>query len=222
MNSDIVVHAIGRIAMGKADDFRGYTRGRHMGWDIFQNDASSSDPGAGANGDVSQDFGSCSDQDAVVDFWVAVSPFLSGPTERHFVQDGDIVSDHGGFPDDNASGMIKEDALANCGGGMYVDRKNLADDTLQIASHDLPIPIPEKMGNAVGGQGLEAFKIENWGKKTPSRRVSAINGQNIEPHTAADFPIGSECLFKQFVKIRFRDRMMSQLARDPMCKAGFQ
>src|SRR6266699_3155825 len=60
------------------------------------------------------------DHHPATDFRMAVAVLLAGPPEGDAVEHGNIVLDDGGLADDEAGGVVEEDAPPDPGGGMNV------------------------------------------------------------------------------------------------------
>uniref|UniRef100_A0A0A9GDH9 Sat1 n=1 Tax=Arundo donax TaxID=35708 RepID=A0A0A9GDH9_ARUDO len=82
---------------------------------------------AGADPHVAEDGRAGADEHAVADLGVPVAHRLAGPAQRDVVEDGDVVAHDGGLADDDARGVVEEDALADGGGRVDVDGEDLSD-----------------------------------------------------------------------------------------------
>ena len=66
----------------------------------MQHNAASSDLCTRPDFHIAKDLGPGADQDTLADLGVSVAAGLAGPTQRDFVQHGDIIFDDSGFSDD--------------------------------------------------------------------------------------------------------------------------
>src|SRR6185437_16473621 len=101
--------------------------GRH----VDEDDAAGADFGVPADLDIAEHLGAGREEDAVAHLGVAVAALLAGATERHLLEDLDVVADHRRLADDDAGAVVDEDAGADRHGGMDVDGENLGDAALQ-------------------------------------------------------------------------------------------
>lgn len=222
MKSDIVVHTVGRIPVGDADNL-GWDAGRgHVGGDILEDDAPGTNSGSDTDGDIAEDLCPGPDQHPVEDFRVTVAALLAGAAQGDFVENGDIVADNGGFSDNDARGVVEENALADDGGGVDVHGKDLADNALQVAGHDSAVVSPEKVGDPVSGKGLEAFEIEERGKKTAGSRVAAVDGEDVKARAAPDIGVGGKNVVEELVEVGLGYCQVAQLSGNSMCEAGLE
>lgn len=72
---------------------------------------------------------------------MAVGALLAGATERHAVQDRDVVADNGRLADDEAGGVIEEDALADTSGWIDVGLEDAGGTALQIEREITPAAV---------------------------------------------------------------------------------
>ncbi len=63
---------------------------------------------------------------------MAVGALLAGTAECDAVQDRDVVADDGGLANDEAGGVVEEDALADTGGRIDVGLEDAGGAALQI------------------------------------------------------------------------------------------
>ena len=102
--------------------------------------------------DIAEDLGAGADQHAPPDLRVAVAALLAGAAERHVLQHGDVVLDHGRRADDKAGRMVEEDAAADPRRRVDVGLEHLGRAALQIEREILPAPGSTANGRA-GGSG---------------------------------------------------------------------
>src|SRR5690606_8804968 len=116
---------------------------------------------ATADLDIAEDLGAGADEDAAADLRMAVAALLAGAAERHPVQDRDIVLDHRGLADDEAGGMIKQDAAADGGVRMDVHLEHLRGAALQPICEVASPMMVEHMGEAVRLDRLESLEEQH-------------------------------------------------------------
>ena len=217
-----MIHAACGVGHGLADDPGGNARDCHVRGNILQDDASGADAGAAPNFHVAKDFRAGPDEDAMAHLRMAVAALLSGNPKGNLLQDGDVVLDDGGFADDDAGGVVKKDAGADAGCRMDIHREDLGNDTLEVEGHFPAFMVPEIMGNAEGGQGLKTLEIQHRGEEPPGGGVALVNGHDVLAHLFADVAARFQDFLEQVVQVRFGNRMMPELARNPMREAGLE
>jgi uncharacterized iron-regulated membrane protein len=82
------------------------------------------------------------EQHAAFDFRMPVAGFLAGATQRHALHHRDVVFQHAGFTNDDASGVIDEDAGTDMSGRVDVDGKHFTDLALQPQRHAVALLQP--------------------------------------------------------------------------------
>lgn len=217
-----MIHAISRITLCDADNLGGDACCCHVRWDIFQNHAACANACAGTDGNVSENFSTCSDKDAVLNFRMSIAACFTCSAEGDFVENGNVISDHCGFPDNNTCGMVDEEAFSNSSGGVDIYSKNLTDNALEISGHYPTVIFPEVVCCTIRGERLKSFKIEKRREVAAGRRIPGIDGNNIHSDAVADGGIIVETFFKQLVKIGLRDSMVAKFARNPVRKTRFE
>ena len=93
--------------------------------DVCEHDTAGSDFCTDANLYVSQDLCSGSDEYSSGHFRVAVTLVFTRSAQGYIVQNGHVVSNHSGFSDDQAGGMIDEDTFTDTSGWVDIDSKLL-------------------------------------------------------------------------------------------------
>ena len=127
--------------------------------------------------DVAENLGASTDQNAVANFRMAVACLLAGATERHVMQNRDIVLDHGGFTDHEAGGVVEENAAANPRGRMDIALEHRRRPALQVVG-EIPTPfVPEPMGEAMRLDCVKALEVKDRLEKAVGRRI-AVEGRN--------------------------------------------
>ena len=104
----------------------------HVCRDIAQNYATGTNLGAFANFDVTEDFSSGADEHPRADFGMAVALLIASTAQGDFVEDGDIVLNHCRLTNNNAGGVVDQDAAANLGRWMDVHGKGFRNQALQV------------------------------------------------------------------------------------------
>src|SRR4051812_15605734 len=107
--------------MAGPDHSSRHARDGAMGGDVGYDHASGTDPGTPADLHVPEDHGARTEQDTGADLRVTVARFLTRRAERHAVEDGHVVADDRGLPDDYAGGVVHQDAHAQPRGRVDVD-----------------------------------------------------------------------------------------------------
>jgi hypothetical protein len=97
------------IAM-RANDLRWDSYDGAVRWNGFHYDGTGSDLGIVADGDVPENFGAGSDDDAISDSWMSLAPVGTGATESDGLVDENVVTDLSGFANDDAHAVIYEEA----------------------------------------------------------------------------------------------------------------
>src|SRR5690606_11617260 len=72
-----------------------------------------------------------------------------------------VVTDIGGFTDDHAHTVINKQVFANTGAGMDFNPRQPAGGLGNEAGQQLPILLPEPMGQTVGQNGMKARIAEH-------------------------------------------------------------
>ncbi len=108
-----------------------------------QNDRPGRDAGIGANLDIAENLGACADHHAAPHLRVPIARGLARAPERHAVQDRHLVFHLGRLADDEAGGVIEEDALAEARRGMNIGRESVRRPTLDIESEVALAPAPQ-------------------------------------------------------------------------------
>ena len=92
--------------------------------------------------DIAEDLGTGADEHAVADLGVTVTAGLAGAAQRHGVQDRDVVLDHRRLANDEAGGVVEEDALADAGGRVDIGLEHRGGAALQIEREILAAMVP--------------------------------------------------------------------------------
>ena len=78
-----------------------------------------------------------------------ISSRLASATESDFVQQGDVIPDHGGFADHETRCMIEQNAGTDLGGRVNINCEDLADTTLQIEGQFRASLVPQKVPDSI-------------------------------------------------------------------------
>ena len=170
--------------------------GGGVGWDVPQHDAARADLGALADLDVAENLRPGGNQHAGPDLRVAVAALLPGSPERHLLEQGDFVFDHGGFSDDDAGSVVEEHALADARGRMDVDAQHLGAPVLEELGQPPPPRGPEHVGNAVGLEGMEPLEVEQRLRKPLAGRIPVAHRLEVGPHRCAERRVPRQHLFE--------------------------
>ncbi|CAL9066459.1 unnamed protein product, partial [Musa banksii] len=179
---------------GRVPDDRG-PRGH-----VDEDDGPGTDLGPLPYPDVAEDGSAGSDEDAVADLRVAVADGLAGAAECDVVEDGDVVADHGGLADDDAGGVVEEDALADAGGGVDVDGENVGDAGLEGEGEGAAVLGPEKVGHAVSLDGEEALVVEEAVGEGDAGGVAVANSEEVGDDGGDEGGLGGEGLEEEVVE----------------------
>lgn len=220
--SDAMVHGGGGIFSGGAANAGGDAGDGDVRGDILEDDTAGADLASLADGDIAEDFGTGTDEDAGADLGMAIAAGFPGTAEGNFMEEGDIVFDDGGFTDDDAGGVVEEDAGADAGGGVDIDGEDLGIDALEVEG-DLAAPmVPEFVGDAVGGEGEEALVVENGGEEAIGGRVALVDGDNIAAGLLSDIGMLGKNVLEEILQTRLGDGVVAQFAGDPVGQGGFE
>jgi hypothetical protein len=112
-----------------------------------------------------------------------------GAAQRHALIDGYIVSDLGGFADDDAKAMIDEQVAADRGAGMDVDAGQPARQMIDEAREEEQVRLEQPVGNAVHADGEQPRIEQNFPART-RRGIARLDRVQIgdEPVKHRNFP----------------------------------
>ena len=133
------------------------------------------DARAMADLDIAENFRAGADQHAAADLRMAVLVLLAGAAERHAVQDRDVVLDHRGLADDEAGGVIEEDAAADLGGGIDVGLEHRRGAALQVIGKILAALVVEPVRQAMGLDRVEALEVEQRIDEARRRGIAVVD-----------------------------------------------
>eukprot|EP00962_Isochrysis_galbana_P051185 scaffold22545_cov126-Isochrysis_galbana.AAC.10 len=124
-----------------------------------------------ADDNVTEHGGARTENDAVADGWVALGAVhrLACGTERHLVQHVYVAANDGGPPDYDARGVVNHDARPDLGSRLRPDR-------LQPEGGEPvcgPVAHPERMGDVVKADRMEALEEEQRLQHAIGRRIDA-------------------------------------------------
>jgi hypothetical protein len=206
----VVIHVEGwGVSIKGTHDGRRDTGDSGSWWDGFEDDAACANFGTFADFDVPEDFGSRADQDSAAHFGVSVTALFACATESDGMEDGDIVFNDGSFTDDEACGMVEEQALAKCCCRVDVHSKSFRDETLQMAGKVLAIFTPEPVGDAVAGDGLKAFEPEKRRENGVASGVAFDDGVQVLTHFVEDCGVVGEGFKEDFLQMAGVARMVA-------------
>jgi hypothetical protein len=136
--------------------------------------------------DVAEDLGARADEHAAADLRVPVAPLLARAAERHVLEHGDVVLDHGGGAHHEARGVVEEDAPSDSRRRVDVGLEHLRRAALEVESVVLPPRGPQAVGEAVGLDGVEALEVEHRLHEPGAGGVSVGDGEDVGPDRLAD------------------------------------
>ena len=125
-------------------------------------------------------------QHAVADLRMAVAALLAGAAERHVLEDRDVVLDDRRATDDEAGGVIEEDAAADRRGRVDVGLEDLRRPALQVEREIVPALPPQPVGQAVRLDGVEALEVEDRLDIAVAGGVAVVDGRDVGAHGVAD------------------------------------
>ena len=142
--------------------------------------------------DIAEDLGAGADQHAVADLGMAVAGLLAGAAERHVLQDRDIVLDHRRLADDEAGGVVEEDAAAHRHRRIDVGLEDLRRAALQVEREVAPPRVPQPVRQAVGLDGVEALEVEQRLDVALAGRIAVVDRGDVATDDLAEFLIGGQ------------------------------
>lgn len=101
-----------------ADDTAGVADNGAVFGNTFQNNGTCADLDVFTKGDGTQDLGTCSDHDTVLERRVTLAVIFAGTAEGNTLINGDIVADFGGLANHNAGAVVDEEPSADGSTGM--------------------------------------------------------------------------------------------------------
>ena len=193
--ADELVHRPRRLGAGHlADGARRHASDRHLRRHRLEHDGAGRDAGAFADLDIAEDLGAGADQDAAADFRMAVAALLAGAAEGHVLQDGDVVLDQSRLADDDAGGMIDEDALAHAHRRVDVDLEHLRGPALQIKREVMAPGLTQPMGETVRLEGVKALEIEHRLEEARAGGIAVGDGGDVGPEGLPEHAVGFDRL----------------------------
>src|SRR5215469_5177029 len=130
-------------APGRADHLGRDAGDRHIIRDGLDDHGARRDTGAMTNFDVAENLRARPDHDAPSYFGMAVAIFVAGATERHAVQQRDIVLDYRGLTDHESGGMVEKNAPPDFRGGVDVGLEHRRRAALEIERKVLAVLSPQ-------------------------------------------------------------------------------
>ncbi|PNT72731.1 hypothetical protein BRADI_2g48426v3 [Brachypodium distachyon] len=211
-----MVHGLPRhvIALSPADEPGGVPHRRAPRGHVDEHHGPGTDLGAGANEHVAKNRGPGADEHAVPDLGVPVPHRLSRPAERDVVEDGDVVAHDGGLADDDAGGVVEEDALADGGGRVDVDGEHLGDPGLERERESAAVLRPEHVRDAVGLDGEEEVVEERGEEGGGAELVGEVEGEGALQGRVREHG-GVEEGGERRLRVRVAPRLGLDLGPDP-------
>jgi len=143
------------------NDVGGHADDGGVGRHVRENHGAGADAGVLADGDVAEHVGVVPYKDAIAECGVALAVPLAGAAERDALVESDVAADDGGFADDNAGGVIDEEAAAEQRTGMDVDAGEEAGEPRKNTCGQAQLHLPEPVRNAVIPDGPQARIAEH-------------------------------------------------------------
>lgn len=147
-------------ARAGADDFAGDAHYGAVFGDRMDDDTACADAGVAADADVAEDFGASADDNVVAKRRVAFPGFLAGAAESDALIEEAIITDFGGFADDDAHSVIDEKTAADGGAGMNFDAGEPASGLGNQAGDERDAGPVEGICKAVEEDGVDAGVTE--------------------------------------------------------------
>jgi hypothetical protein len=161
------------------DDVGGDSDDGGVGRDVAEDDGTGSDAGIFSDDDVAEDLGVAADEDSFAEGGVTLAAFVAGASEGDSLIEGDVVTDDGSFPDDDARAVVDEDAAAE--GGSWVDFDS-CDETGELgeqAGDEAEFGSPQARGDALNPDGVEAGIAEDDHEPRTGRWVAGQDGVDV-------------------------------------------
>ena len=177
---------------------------------------------ATADLDVADDAGARPDQHAVADLRMAVAVILAGAAERHAVQHRHVVADRRGLADDEAGGMVEEDAAADLGRRMDVALEHRRRAALKVIGEVLAALVPEPVRQPMRLNGVEALVVEHRLDETVGRRIAVEHRDDVGAEHLADLRLVLQRIGIGLPDQFGRDVGMVEPLADPMHHRGLQ
>ena len=108
--------------------------------------------------------------------------FLAGASQGHPLVQGNIVSNNGGFPDDDAGSMVDEQPFPDLGPGMDLDAGGQPGQGGNETGGDEPGSFIEEMGKPVGPDGVESRVTEHDFQGVLHRRIPLFDDSDVVAH----------------------------------------
>ena len=123
---------------------------------------------------------------------MTVAALFARAAEGDLVEERDVVGDNRGLTGHESRGVVEQDAHAELGGGMDVDRQTLGGERLQVEGEVTTARAPERMGEPVDRDGVEALVPEERGERVFRGRVAFERGADVGAHLGERFRIGGD------------------------------
>lgn len=105
----------------EADNPGGNAHCRGRWRNVLEHNGAGGNTATVADSHITQYFGSGADNDAITHLGMAIAAGFSCSSQRHRMQQGDVVAHRRRFTDDNRVSMVEHDAFAQLGGRMDID-----------------------------------------------------------------------------------------------------
>ncbi|KAL8136563.1 hypothetical protein V2J09_002564 [Rumex salicifolius] len=132
-----------------------------------------------SNPHVSQDRRAGADKHAVADLGMSIAAGLSSTAEGDMVKNRAVVADNSSLADNDSGSVVKEDAAAECGGGVDVDGEYVGYAGVESERERTALVGPEEVGDAVCLTGEKSLVVEKTVGKRCARRVPETGGAEI-------------------------------------------
>ena len=115
----------------------------------------------------------------VSDFRMTVADFVTGTTKSHTMQKAHVVSNDGGFTDNNVCGVVNQKSVTNFCCRMDVHAELAADNALKHLCRERAAFKPQGVGCAICLQPLETLKEQKRFQKTRACRIAKDRGIQV-------------------------------------------
>src|SRR5450755_1760832 len=177
----------GRVGMaGSLDYLRRHAGDRGVSGHGTEDNRTSGNSRESAHLDVPEDLGAGADDRALPNLRMPVSRFLAGSTQRHVMQQRDIVIDLGGLTDHQTGGMIQKDAPPQTGCRMDIGLEHLRGTTLEVKCQIPLAVVPKPMRQPMCLDGMEALEKEERFKEALAGRIALDHRGNVGSQHFAD------------------------------------
>ena len=218
---EALVHVEGGLGrFGAAHDVRGDAGDRVVRRYVVEHYAARADLCPFADADVAQNLCSRAYHHRLADFRMAVARLLAGAAEGHFVQERNVVLDDGGLADDEARGVVEQNALADFRGRMNIDREHFRHTVLQEVGKRFAAILPQPVRETVGLERLVALEEKHDFEIIYRRRIALLRGHHVTNSAPDRFRILPVKILENSFEHRWRKVLRTELHRQQHRQRG--